>query len=56
MEVSQIMYEPIECSSCGEIGYAVIRNSDVKKLTANIICLYCWNNLQRGANKMERNK
>ena len=46
------MYEPIKCSSCGEIGFAVILGSDVKKLSANIICLYCWNNLPR-TNRVE---
>ena len=39
------MYESVKCSKCGDVGYGVIKDSDVKKLVANIICLYCYNNL-----------
>ena len=34
------------CPECNQAGYALRAGSDAEKLTAHIICLYCYNNLE----------
>ena len=38
-------YKAVKCSKCREVGFAVLEDSGADKVSYNILCLYCYNNL-----------